>query len=156
AVRIAAIKLHEANAALDHAAGEEAARAEFLRFALVEAVKSPRRRRFLAQIDNFRRMRLHAKRQFIRGDAGRQLRIFSPRLLMLAVEAVDEIERASLLPIGDARRIVEMADGAGPARHESPLISGGKVPVAPSGRAPFYPALRIGENDERRHVLVLG
>ena len=65
----AAPDLHEAHAALEEAAGEQATPPEFLRHFVVEAVKLARRLALAAQVERRRRAKLHSGCEFISPDA---------------------------------------------------------------------------------------
>jgi hypothetical protein len=110
AVGIAAVDLHEAHARLDQAPREQAARAELLRRRVVQPVKRARRRRFLREIHGVRRVRLHAERQFIGGDARGQFGVLRARRQGGAIEAIDEIDRGPLLFRAHARGRVQIQD----------------------------------------------
>ena len=72
----AEVELHEPHAALDQPAGQQAVAAGVRGFFLVEAVEAARFFRFVGQVDDLRRGRLHAIGQLVGGDARFELIIF--------------------------------------------------------------------------------
>lgn len=69
----AGVKLHEANAAFQQAARDEALAAEVGGARLIETVHGTRRWALAVEIDGLGGGRLHAESQFVRLDAGGQL-----------------------------------------------------------------------------------
>ena len=65
-------------------------------WSLIEAVHPPRRFGLLTQIDRLRRVGLHAIRQFVGGDAGRELLLIEPGRMMLLVHPPERIEHVAL------------------------------------------------------------
>src|SRR5690242_4834404 len=94
----AAPDLHEAHAALQKPAGDQAVAAEVLRDLLVETVEPAHRRRFAGDIEDFRSARLQARCQFVAGDAGLEAGIARPRLFMAAIEAAQQLQTLRLAP----------------------------------------------------------
>ena len=76
--RVGAVeKLHEADAAFEQPAGQQAVAREagLIRVRVVGAVKRVHRFRFAGQIADLGGLQLQPGRQFVRGDAGRQIRV---------------------------------------------------------------------------------
>ena len=72
AVGVATVELHKAHTALEHPARQQTALAELLGDFLVEAIEFFRGLSFPRNIHDVRRVLLHAKRQLIGRDAGRE------------------------------------------------------------------------------------
>ena len=87
----AAKKLHKPNTLFHKAPGQQAVTAEVFAGWVIHAVEFPRGLGFLRQIHHLGCLALHAKCQFIRGDARSQLRFDGVLLRMVLIERFDEI-----------------------------------------------------------------
>ena len=128
---VAGVKLHKPYAALEHAAGEQTAGAEFGRFLLAEPVEIFCWGVFARKIDNLRRGSLHAKGKFVCVQPRQQRIIAVSPGEMLTVEALDEAGEIALAlrRTGSGRLEVENGIGTGP--QGSALIGGGQETIAP-------------------------
>ncbi len=81
----AAVKLHEAHAALDHAPGEEAHSAHRGGVFVLHAVERLGRVGLMGQVHRVGGLRLHAEGQLIRADSRIELRQVGVRALVLLV-----------------------------------------------------------------------
>ena len=98
-------KLHEAHAAFDQPAGEQAVHGK-RRLARFRAIHLQRLRRFLGNVHQLRRAGLHPIRHLKGVDARGDLRI-AHRVEMFLVQFLDQVERATLHFVGDAGGIGE-------------------------------------------------
>ena len=103
-VRIAAIKLHETDAPFQHAPGEQTTGAKLPCLDLVRTIEPFRHGRFLGEVDQVGRVRLHPEGQFVGVDARVEFEVVPPPGLVLAVHLADEVERALLLRFLDSGR----------------------------------------------------
>ena len=130
--------LHEAHAALDQPARDQAARAEAARDLLVQAVELPRGLGLLRDVDRLGRGGLHAIGQLVGGDArvelargGRDLRGVA------AVQPLRHVERAALALLGHVRLPVDVEDRRAAGLDGRALVDRGEKAVAPHGVPPF-------------------
>src|SRR3989442_1787920 len=77
-------------------------RAEILRLWVVDAVKLFGGLGFLAQIDCFRGVSLHAVSQLVAADAGSKVRVVGAGRLVLAIIIAESIEETPLHRVGHA------------------------------------------------------
>ena len=88
---------------------------------------------FFAEIDRFRRFGLHAKGQFITGDAGLQFALFGMLLSVLPINVIEQIELAC---VADGRVTpsgrVQIGNGLVPLVQANALIHGWHETGSPS------------------------
>ena len=89
AVSVAAIKLHESNAAFDETAGEQTAQAKLGSGFVVQAVEFARGGGLFRSVHDFRGVALHAEGKFIGADARAEIGVFFAGVEIGAVEPVD-------------------------------------------------------------------
>src|SRR5258708_1012969 len=80
-------ELHETDAALHEAAGDEATRAVFARDGIVKPIKLFRGFAFAREIERLLRSGLHPRGEFVAGDARLQVRLPGMTREMIAIEA---------------------------------------------------------------------
>src|SRR5438552_2695609 len=97
AVGVAAVDLHKAHAALDHAPRQQTAQAELCRVLAVQAVEPARRLRLARGVYDFRSVRLHAESKFVGRNPCGKFPIALAKAQMFLVELIHEVERAALL-----------------------------------------------------------
>ena len=114
----------EPHPALDHAPREQAVERVGLelvrtaatillpifRFAAVDAVGLDRRGRFVRDVDEVRRFRLHAPREFVRRYARKDFRIVD-LLVVHVVQIADRIEAEPLAIVRQVAGVAEVEDG---------------------------------------------
>ena len=149
---VAVVELHDAHAAFDQPAGQEAGVGEF-----AVAVAAARDFGFATQVERFLRGTLHAEGHFERGDAGVELVVGAALGQVRAVHALQQIELPALL----AARKVFVADvGNDRVRVDRrvvdvrALVNARQEAVAPQLRADDR--LAGAEHDEAGQVLILG
>src|SRR5437868_1702702 len=100
----AGINLHEADALLDEAPGEQAAASEWIGFFLIDSVKGFGLRGFFCEVDDAGDFTLHAKGEFVGLEPSWQVFMAGVALLMQSVELGHQIEIAALFGAGNSRR----------------------------------------------------
>ena len=150
----ARVDLHEAHAALDQPAGHEAAAAKLLGDQVVEAVQPLGRLGLMREIDGLRCVRLHAKRQLVTGDAGRELRVLRVGGAVVIVEGGEQVELVALLLHRNLLGRPQVEDRIAGRAELRPLVGRGHEAGTPVGRSGDGPAAMIEEHDEGRQVLI--
>src|SRR5437899_248913 len=93
--------LHEADAALQQTAGQQAVAAEVLGDRYVEAIELARRRRLAGEVEDFRGAELEAGRQLVGGDAGVEPGVALAPGLVCTVELLEQGEAVGFALRGD-------------------------------------------------------
>ena len=153
---VARVELHEAHSPLDHAPGEETARAELVGVLLADAVEAAGRLALAAQVDHLRRGGLHAEGQLVGVDPGGEVAVEIAFFQVARVDAAHEVERPALRPTGEAAGRAQVDDGLATAAHERTLVRRRQKAVGPGGRAALRRAAGVRQHDVGRHVPVLG
>src|SRR5262245_36117727 len=148
----AVVDLHEANAAFDEAASEQAEAAHHGGFFDVEAVEAFGFVGFLGEVDGFGGGGLHAEGEFVAAHAGVEFGLVGVLVGEAAVHAGEEIELAALLGVGDLFGGVEVGDGLGAALDANPLVDGGHEAGGPVARSVDDLAAAVLHNDEGGEV----
>ena len=146
-------EFHEADAAFDQTAGEQAFAAEIVCDGFANAVEFFGGVGLFGDVNGIGRGALHAPGEFVGGDAGVQGGIVRAGTFLNTVDFVDEIERFPLDGGGDAVGILQVENGAFAAAEDGALVDGGEETGSVGGRAGFGGA--IGHDHERRQVLIL-
>src|SRR4051812_17426801 len=93
----AGVDLHEANAALEKPARQQAAAARVGSLLAIEAIELAHRRRFGGEIRDLGDRELHARRELISADASRQLAFAALALQVLGIGCLQERQARSFL-----------------------------------------------------------
>src|SRR5262245_56330413 len=144
----------ESHAALDEAAGHQAAAGVVVGWLAADAVEIERGLCFAGEIKNLRRFGLHLEGEVVRGDAGGELRIAAGQRGF--VELADQLDRFAAAIERDALGQVEIADRIGTGAEQGRLISGGQKAVHVHRLSGFECAIGIGHDDVRRERLAFG
>ena len=152
----AVVDLHEAHAALDHAAGEEAEPAHALGRLVVETVEFARGFSLAGEVDDARGFGLHARRHLVAGESGAELGAVRVAGGELLVHAVDQAELAGLQVGRDRFGRVEVRDRLGAALDAHALVARWHEAGAPVARPVDDRVLIVLHHDERGQVAVLG
>jgi hypothetical protein len=113
-----------------------------------------RLRRFVFQIHQFGRGRLHAKGQLIGIDAGGEFIVAVARRQVLAIERLNQVQRAALLRAADLRLRAKIENRRLARPHRHALISRGQKAIAPRRRAAFDFAAGIGQHNVGGQIAV--
>ena len=140
-------ELHEAHAALDEPPGDEAARAEFRRRRIVDAVELLRRLALAGNIERFLGRGLELGGQLVAGDARLEVGLAGMPIEMLVVELVEKAEIVLLRLAAEIRGGVEIGDARFLGAHRGALVDRGQPAVGPVVHAEHRQAARIGERD---------
>ena len=150
---VAAPHLHEADAALDQAARQQAAAAEVRADRVVEAVELLRRFRFAGDIGRFRRRHLHPEGQLVGLHARGQVRVAIARSQVLLVHGSQRVEQVALLFGLHAGGAAEIEDRAAAVAERSALVGRGQEALSiDSGSAADA---GFEQDDEARQVAAL-
>src|SRR5262245_58827719 len=151
-----AVQRHnEAHIALDHPPGQQALPAELLRYWIVEPIKFPGRRSLAGQIDQFGRLRLHAERQLVSGDARFKLARLRMRGGVLLVEPAQQVQFAALAVRRHPGQRSEIHNGRVAGPEYRALVRSRKKPVPPHRRAANRRSTLVAKNDKAGQTLVL-
>ena len=151
AVPVGVIQLDKTRAPFDESACEQAVAGEGRRI-LFDAVELAGGLTFAAEIDEFRRARLHAAGHFIGGDARMNFGIAGGNRL-LKVEVADGVDGLALAVGRDALGVGEIEDGVAVTAKRHALIGGRQEAGAPVD-GPAARTARAGlEDDEAGEIL---
>jgi len=154
-------ELHEADAAFDHAPGEQTISCETaVGGILLQPIHLLDMGRFGGEVGEFRNGHLHLVRHFVLGDAGLDFRV-AEVLGGEGIEFADAVEHLTAVGTVDAGRVGEIENGiAGPGAEANTLVLGGKETGPPhagdEGLIGFVAAPLGDHDDEGGEVLVLG
>src|SRR3989442_7977406 len=124
--RAAGIDLHEADAALDHAARHQTLAGEVGALFVIGAVQLLNVLRFAVQLETFRRLALHAVRELEALDARIEIWFAGVALEVLGIELADEIELQALLFVCEVVDSLQIGDWCPVRSHPAPLEDTGK------------------------------
>ena len=150
----AGVDLHEADAALDHAAGGDTLAGDMIATFVADAVEFFDVVGFPIDIEGFGSGGLHAVGEFEAFDAGFEFGIAGAGFDVLAVEFFEEGELAELLGIAHVGGPVEVFDGIAFGPKPGALVNAGKEAGAPIGGGAFGEATveGIGHDDKGGEV----
>ena len=118
------VKLDEANAAFHQSPCQQTISAERLRPLIFKPIRIQGRFGFLREIDRLGSVRLHLKRQFVRGDPGLQLAVTSTVTQMITIELIDVIELPSLACLADTRGRIQVQNRLASQKKFRSLVRG--------------------------------
>ncbi len=149
-------QLHETDAVFDEPAREQTLAAERLGDRFVEAVQLLGGFRLAADVDRLRRAPLHAVRELVRRDPGRQIRGARELLHVELVELRQQIQTIALRFRRHSRDRLQVDDRIAARAEERSLIRSRHVACAPVGRTADRSSPGVGNHDERRQAGAFG
>ncbi len=152
----AVLKLDEADAAFDEAAGHEALAAEGFGVALVEAVEGFGGGGFAGEIDGFGRGALHAVGEFVAFESGGEFRVGGSLGGVDRVEFGEGGETFALFVVGEAGGRFEIENWVAGGAEDGALVGGGHEAGGPVGGSAEGSAALVIEDDVAGEVFIDG
>ena len=149
------VELHEADAALDEAAGHQAVAAVGGGGLIVDAVEVERFGGFVRDVGRFRRGGLHAVGELVGGDAGFEVFIVLAAGQVLAIELLNVVDRVALAGVGVAFGRRDVEDRRFAVAELGALVGGGHEASAPLAAAGGRQLRVVAEHDVAGEVVAL-
>ncbi len=128
-VPTAGIKLHESNSTFHQATRNNTVSTKLIRRFFPNAIRIEGMRRFLCQVNGFRRRCLHSIGQFIGVDPSRQVRSTGPLLEMFLIKLGQQVKLLALSTPVHVRRTLQIENRVTRRAKKGSLVGGGHEPT---------------------------